>query len=173
MHPKVDKIFRKAEAERKAVLQLLKDVPDDKLHRAPDGKWSASQIVFHLIEAERISVIYIRKKYLGADTAGDTGLWEEMKYRLLRISQRLPLRYKAPAVLAQHSPLRLSCEELEARWQELREDFRRFLEPLPHPVLKKKLYRHVVAGRLNIYHALGFFNDHLQHHLPQIKRLLK
>ena len=39
--------------------------------------------------------------------------------------------------------------------------------------LKKKIYKHFFAGRLNIQHALIFLREHIIHHQPQINRLLK
>jgi hypothetical protein len=92
---------------------------------------------------------------------------------LLKISQRLPLKYKAPSILAESEAEMLSLAEITARWNMVRNDLRIFLEKWEDRHVKKKIYKHAVSGRLNMVHAVSFFREHAMHHLPQIKRLLK
>ena len=91
---------------------------------------------------------------------------------LLKISQRVPLKYKAPKAVVQHTPEPLSLSELKEQWNSLRNDLRDFLEKIEDKNIRKKIYRHPV-GRFNVVQAVTFFREHFQHHLPQIKRLLQ
>ncbi len=145
----------------------------DKLKYAPEGKWSIQQILAHLIAAEKLSVIYLNKKKLGVNDAHDTGLLEEIKMVVLKLSQRLPLKFKAPRGVVENTPTYASFEELMLDWDRTRSELREFLEKIDDTQIRKKIYKHIVAGRLNIQHALVFLREHIIHHTPQINRLLK
>jgi uncharacterized damage-inducible protein DinB len=172
MHGKVSYIFDRAEKDRLRILELIATADEEKLSHHPSGKWSINQILSHLITAERLSLLYMKKKSLGIHQVNVSGLWEEIKFALLKISQRVPIRYKAPAVLAQNKPEKLSYSEIVAQWTEVRNELKAFLQQLDAIGLQKKIYKHPVAGRLNVLHAVSFLREHANHHLPQIKRLL-
>ena len=62
--------------------------------------------------------------------------------------------------------------QLQADWETERAELKALLEKFNDTETKRKIYRHIRAGRLNIQHALIFFREHYRHHWPQIKRLL-
>ena len=140
---------------------------------ADKNKWSVHQILAHLITAEKLSVQYIAKKRQGIDKAGDTGLLEELKMLVLKISQRLPLKFKTPQTVVAASQSYSSLDELIADWDATRKSFRQLLEQIKEDELKRKIYKHVAVGKLNIMHAVLFLREHVTHHLPQVNLLLK
>jgi uncharacterized damage-inducible protein DinB len=172
MNRKLQSLYDLAEADRKRILDMVSRLTEEKFGHNPPDKWSISQILAHLIAAERLSLQYMKKKSLGIKEAGNSGIWEEIKFLILKVSQRLPLKYKAPKMLAESQPEKLSLSEITAQWDETRKDLKAFIENWEDHHLKKKIYKHVVSGRLNILHAVSFFREHAIHHLPQIKRLL-
>jgi len=173
MNKKLDKVFRKAESEREKVLHLIRDIPADKLLVNPrKGKWSISQILSHIIEVERISLAYMKKKSLGIAAARDSGIWEDFKFLVLLISQRLPLKYKRPRIISGHDPASLTFPQIIQAWNAVRADLKDFLLTFDDRTIKRTIYKHAFSGRLNVVHAVKFFAEHLKHHLPQIKRLL-
>jgi hypothetical protein len=111
------------------------------------------------------------EKTLGIADVTNTGVWEDLKFFLLKFSQRIPLRYKAPKVLGEN-PEALSREEAFRQWQQVRTALRDFIGTLANSQLKKKIYKHPVSGRLNVIQAVSFFREHANHHWPQIRRLL-
>jgi hypothetical protein len=117
-----------------------------------------------------MSVQYMQKKMQGIDSAGDTGFWEEVKMVLLIVSQRLPLKYKAPQTVVQQTIQATSLQPLAEEWDQVRYELKQLIEKIPPHQSKRKIYRHVVAGRLNAHHALRFFHEHFVHHMPQIER---
>jgi uncharacterized damage-inducible protein DinB len=169
---KLQYIFDRAEADRKEILNMISSLTEEKFSHSQADKWSISQILAHLIAAERLSLQYMKKKTLGINQVDNSGFWEEVKFFFLKISQRLPLKYKAPSVLAENQPPKLSQSEIIEQWDAVRSDLKQFIENWEEKNLKKKIYKHVFSGRLNILHAVGFFREHAIHHLPQIKRLL-
>jgi hypothetical protein len=172
MHRKLLQIFELAESERTAILNLTAALPEGKFfHRSAPEKWSVSQILYHIMLSERLSLIYMKKKSQGIDTAGDSGIIEELKFIALKVSQRLPLKFKAPDVLSGKEPLALSHAEIVAQWASVRKDLMAFSETIPDKYIKRKIYKHPFAGKLNIIQAAAFIREHVNHHLPQIKRL--
>ncbi len=171
MNSKLQLLFDSLESERANLLTSLKNLSADKQRHAPAGKWSIQQILAHLIAAEKLSIMYLQKKMLGIAEAENTGLWEEVKMILLRLSQRLPFKFKAPRTVIENTPSYASFDELVADWDKTRAELKTLLEKFDDAQIKKLIYKHVRAGRLNIQHALMFFHEHIVHHTPQINRL--
>lgn len=173
MHPTLQTLFDQLEQQRHELLRNLAHLSPEKYRLQPGpGKWSLAQILTHLMVAEQLSLAYMQKKSLGIATAGTTGWQEEIKMFVLVISQRMPLRYNAPSVVLENTPESLSYQELQVRWDDLRAGLQNFLEKISPADLTKKIYKHPVAGRMNVQHALRFFAEHIRHHWPQVKRLL-
>ena len=172
MAPSLQILFDSLEMERHQLLELVTKLSHERFHEAKPGKWSVSQIIAHLIAAERLSLRYMNKKILGIRETGNTGIWEEIKMVLLKLSQRLPFKFKAPASVVENTPAYTDIGQLRADWEIERAELKTLLEKFNDTDIKRKIYRHIRAGRLNIQHALIFFREHYYHHLPQIKRLL-
>jgi uncharacterized damage-inducible protein DinB len=170
VNPKLQNLFDSLESERYNLLASIKKARSHK--QAPEGKWSINQIVAHLIAAEKLSIVYLNKKILGIKETENTGLWEETKMVVLQISQRLPFKFKAPRVVVENTPIYSNLDELLTEWDNVRSELKALLEKFDETQLRKKIYKHVRAGKLNIQHALMFFREHIIHHKPQIKRLL-
>ena len=89
----------------------------------------------------------------------------------LKLFLRMPVKYKAPAVVSIAQEEIYIFDNVTAEWKELREQFRIFLDSLDPVTAKKLIYRHPFGGRLNIYQALSFFFEHMEHHRKQIERI--
>ncbi len=171
MNAKLHQLYNSLESQRIKLLDSLKNLPPEKLNYQPEGRWSINQVVAHLITAERMSVMYLTKKIQGIDEVDNTGLIEELKMIGLIISQRLPLKFKAPRVVVENTSHSSDLQQLEQEWNTLRMDLKNLLEKIGDHQIKRKIYKHVRAGKLNIQQALIFFREHIIHHQPQIKRL--
>lgn len=173
MSPLIHPIFQSLENQRHALLRSLREIPHERLNHQRNNKWSVNQILSHLITAERLSVSYLNKKIQGIEAAADTGFVEELKMLALKISQRLPLKFKAPRVVVENTPTETSFEKLEEEWTAVRLELKLVLERVEDRHIKRKIYRHVRAGMLNVQHALQFLKEHVGHHTPQIRNQLK
>lgn len=173
MNSKLAQQFDALETQRNKLIARVKRVPE-KFNIKPDSaSWSIHQVLAHLIAAEKLSVQYLSKKLQGIDAAGDTGVWEEMKMIALKISQRLPLKFKAPQRVVESTPTYESLDALAEDWSKTRSMLRAELEKIQDHQLKKKIYKHVIAGKLNIIHAIDFLEEHINHHMRQLNRLLR
>jgi hypothetical protein len=172
MNPRLQILFLGLESQRQQLMDQVLKLTPEQYHRGIGEKWSVSQILTHILISEKLSLGYMRKKSLGMNSLEETGWTEELKMTLLKISQRIPLRYSAPGIVLMNTPSPLPANDLDDQWHLLRQELKAFLEKTEEKNLYKKIYKHPVAGRLNIIHAITFFREHITHHLPQIRRLL-
>lgn len=172
MNTQLANLFQSLEVQRADLLNPLNGLSPEHLNRIRNNKWSISQVVGHVIQAEKMSVGYMSKKINAIHEVGNTGLWNELVLGVFIISQRLPLKYKAPKNLGEKPPSYSSFQTLEADWNTSRESLKQFLETIPDNGIHKKIYRHPVMGRCSVVHALKFFREHIIHHHPQILRQL-
>ncbi|CAN5408629.1 hypothetical protein BH10BAC4_BH10BAC4_14280 [soil metagenome] len=174
MNSSFQKLFATIELQRQKTLDSVRHLSEEHLNKPPGpDKWSAAQILSHLIAGERMSFLYIKKKIQGVAQATDTGIWEEVKINLLKLSQRLPgLKFKAPRIIIEHTPLYKDLPTIIKEWDQVRDDLKQLLETIPDQYINRRVYKHPRAGYLNVRHALLFFREHVIHHTPQIKRLL-
>jgi hypothetical protein len=130
-------------------------------------------VLAHLIVSEQLSIAYLNKKMLGIESTVNTGLKEEFKMIALIISQRLPFKFKAPRMVVDKTPVYENIDQLITVWETTRSELKMVLEKFQDNQMKRKIYKHPVAGMLNIQQALRFFGEHIAHHTPQVKNLLK
>ncbi|MBL7877243.1 MAG: DinB family protein [Cyclobacteriaceae bacterium] len=169
----LNRLFNTLEVQRNELLQELKPYKTEVLYKQPAGKWSIAQILAHLIASEQLSVAYLNKKILGIETAQNTGVVEALKMIALILSQRLPFKFKAPRKIVDNTPVYETMDKLILDWDTTRTELKEVLKKFEDIHLKRKIYRHPIAGMLNIQQALRFLREHIIHHTPQIKNLLK
>jgi hypothetical protein len=173
MNSNLQFIFNKIEAQRASLLAELKALPEENLSASPaPGKWSALQILSHLYTSEKMSMAYIKKKSQGINDVGNAGLKHKLVFVLLKFSQRIPLRYKAPQVVTQNMEA-MPLPQLVAQWDLLRLELKSMLENVSEKHVNRLVFKHPVAGRLSMPQAVAFFGEHIHHHTSQLKRISK
>jgi uncharacterized damage-inducible protein DinB len=173
MEPKLEKTYQQLEAQRQRLWQELSSVSGEQWNQSPaEGKWSLAQVLTHVVTSEQLSVNYMKKKSLAMESLDCTGWWEEAKLVLLIILQRIPIKYKAPRTVVERTPPAMSQAELQKAWEAVRADLKNLLLYMKPEDARKKVYKHPIAGRLNIQQCMIFLREHLIHHQPQIHRLL-
>jgi len=165
--------FEKLQADTKLLLKDVSALSSVTYHYRPaDNKWSISQILTHLLTSERLSLNYMKKKSLGVNDLEETGILENIKFLLLKISQRIPMRYQAPRQVVEQTPAPLSYGDLVRQWEAVRLELFQFLEQIKEENIRKKIYKHPRVGMLDANHALQFLGEHLHHHKPQIQAII-
>jgi len=173
VNAKLEELFNDLELQRTNLQHLVRDLSDEELNKHLAGKWSVAQILSHLIASEQLSVNYLNKKILGIQTAKKSGVKEDLKMLVLIISQRLPLKFKAPRTIVENTHIYGNVKQLIATWDKARIEIREVLEKFQDDQIKLLIFKHPIAGMLNIQQAVRFFKEHITHHTPQIKKLLK
>ena len=166
-------LFDRVSTDRLKLLQEVALLSNEKFTSCPQaGKWSISEILTHVLTSEKLSLGYMLKKSNRINELNDSGPWESLKMMLLKMSQRLPLKFKAPKVVVDHTPEALSKGALTNAWHQHLNELQTFLETIEDKNIRKKIYKHPFAGRLDARQALQFFQEHFHHHLPQVRKLL-
>jgi len=171
--PRLERLYNVIEKQRHKLLTSLRNFSNEELNAHPPGKWSINQIIAHLITAEDLSIVYLKMKMLRINEVKDSGLLEELKMILLVVSQRLPLKFKAPKMVVDRTSTETDLNKLITEWDKTRLELKNILDRIESRHIKRKIYRHVRVGMLNIQHTLKFIDEHVGHHTPQIKNLLK
>lgn len=157
---------------RSEVLARLSNLSSEALNRKPGaGGWSAAQVLAHVIQAERLSLQYLRKKTQKPELIPRSGVIAAIKSRALGLFLRLPFKVSAPPRTAE-VPESAELRDLEQDWDRVRSGWRDFLRDFPPELARKAIYKHPVAGRLNLEQTLRFLIDHLRRHAGQIERVL-
>lgn len=174
MSPSLNQLYLTLEEQRQALLNCIQNRSEQELAHHSMGKWSIAQVLSHLIASEQLSVNYLNKKILGIKEAPNTGLIEELKMLVLIISQRIPfIKFTAPKKVVEKTTPYQTAEEIQEAWEKARSELKEVLTHFQDDQLKRKVFKHPIVGMINIEQALRFLQEHIIHHTPQIKKLLK
>lgn len=172
MTPHLAQPFQRLEASRARALALLDPHGREALNRPPGpGRWSALQVLHHVVESEAATLGYVRKKMQGGSTLPPAGLASRLRRTAVALALASPLRFRAPAVAAT-VPDQVDPAALRERWETVRRDLRELLDGFPPEIEGRLVFRHPVAGRLGLADTLAVLQAHLDHHLPQVRRAL-
>jgi hypothetical protein len=173
MLPRLEKLFQELENQRYQFLAEIKKHEEKTLYYSANGKWNMAQVISHLYISERTSLDYLEKKMKGIDRASRSTIWEWIKVVGLIFSQRLPFKYKAPKGSNLPEPESRPIDGVVTDWTAERQRLHTILSRFTEKDVKKKVYRHVVIGLVDITHMMIFFREHIYHHQWQIKRIEK
>lgn len=162
--------FQHLEDQRHAVVGMLEKHPAEALAKAPGPEaWSAAQVVLHLAMAEEGLLKYIAlKREKGGHRPA--GIGAPFRLALLELALWLPLKYKAPEVVAQVPPC--TWQEASGRWEAARQALHAVCRELPEEHLRHDLIKHPLAGKFPMTTGLRFVQRHVAHHIPQLRRVL-
>src|SRR5215216_2001058 len=157
MNYKIQKIFDLLESDTQSTLAELSSLTEEQLNYSPSATtWSINQILIHLLTSERMSLSYMKKKSLGIESLRNSGWRESIKLFLLIASQRIPLKYKAPSVLAQNTPGVIPFPVLLNEWKITRNEIKNFLTGIEDRNINKKVFKNPVMGTLDVVQGLKF-----------------
>lgn len=164
--------FQRLEISRKALFQKLMQHSDEDLNRKrADGGWSAIQVTHHLIQAETGTLAYLQKKTKDISGVEKSGFMHKARTLLLRLFLKLPIKFKAPKMVAE-VPDYVSLRETASKWDIIRATLLQLCIDLPDEAFEKELFRHPLAGKMNLSQMLDFFDSHFERHLAQIDKVL-
>lgn len=163
------------EKHRKDLLASLQGFSDEELNRKPnENSWSAIQTLHHLIIAERGTLAYLEKKIPDVVAIKKTGFGNSLRYFVLQAFFYIPfLKIKAPKVVADVPTHSISLAETIKEWDAIRVKLIALCNDISVNDLDKELFKHPLAGKLNIYQMLGFLDEHLMRHAGQALRAVK
>jgi len=173
VQPDLARRFERLEATRGRALGMLDGLDHAALNRPPaPGKWSALQVLHHVITAEALTLGYVRKKMQAGGALPPAGVSSRLRLLAVQLVLASPLRVRAPGAIG-NVPPEIAADGLRARWDAVRRELRDLLETFPAGLLGRLVFRHPYAGRMTLAHALGNLQAHLDHHIPQVERALR
>ncbi|HEY8234901.1 MAG TPA: DinB family protein [Vicinamibacteria bacterium] len=172
MHGELSLRLVRLERSRVRALALIEGKDGVQLNRPPaPGKWSALQVLHHVVTAEALTLAYIRKKQQAGAALPAASVASRLRLLLVEVALASPLRVRAPAVTAD-VPQQLDADGLRARWDDVRRELAALVEAFPNEFIDRLVFRHPYAGRMTLAHALGTLEAHLEHHVRQVERAL-
>ena len=170
----VQKHFDKLEELRIRILDDTRGLrPEQLLFRPEPEAWCILEVFDHLITAEGNGLKYMLKKIQGMDTIGKSDITADIRAAILNFTLKLPIKFKAPPAAQIQRREYYDFEEITKEWADLREQYREFLDHFDIAASEKLIFKHPIAGRLNIIQALDFQYEHAHHHEGQIERIKK
>jgi hypothetical protein len=168
----IDRRLERLEASRARVLASLDGFDAVALNSPPaPGQWSALQVLHHVVTTEALTLGYIRKKMQAGPALENAGVASRLRLLALEVALALPIRVKAPSAVAE-VPRAVELAVLRARWDEVRRGLSELVRTFPAELEGRLVFRHPLAGRMTLGHALGTLQAHLGHHVRQVERAL-
>ncbi|MBW7467906.1 putative damage-inducible protein DinB [Pontibacter aydingkolensis] len=173
MNPRLEIKYLNLEKSRNRLLDVLEGLDDDILNTPPaEGKWSINQIIYHLIEVEKLTTGYVANKLQKKESLVTSSFTHSFKSLLLKLALRSGRKYKAPAVVAD-VPDTVMLHKMRQHWDDTRFKLEDVLNEVPGELMDKCLFKHPYVGPLSITQTLSFLQDHFDHHERQIQQLMK
>jgi uncharacterized damage-inducible protein DinB len=174
MRKKLLKLYNTLEEERNSLFTILNNFNDESINKQPGPqKWSAQQVMNHLILSEKYSVGYCQKKLSFNPNLKKGSIGAAIKAWTVSTYFNLPLKINAPKGIDTPAlPTYESVDETKRKWKLEREEMKQFLENVDDIYLDKEIYKHPFAGRLTLQGMMKFFIAHFRHHRKQIDKAL-
>jgi uncharacterized damage-inducible protein DinB len=155
-------------ATHREIFEAVNNLDVERFNQKPDEKsWSIAQIMEHLYLAEEFSLSYMSKKMKARDKLKKAGLSSFFKSKLLNACLRSSVKFKAPS-LTNPSDNQYKPNDFTAQWMSHDEKFKQYLSDFPAELVYVEIFKHPVAGKLNMIQTLQFMSIHAQRHKNQI-----
>lgn len=172
MKAQLEKRFAQLETDRKNLLNELKKYPDDVINKKPSPTaWSVAEVLAHLMTAEEYSLKYLQKKIQNTAESGNEGFKQKWRWLLVKGVFTFNIKFKAPEIVEPKIGF-IPLEDLESRWADTRSETAKILNKLSDAEVNKTLWKHAIAGKMNVNHMVQFFGVHFDRHKKQIHRTL-
>ena len=172
MRPEFARRLEGLEESRALALALLEPHDPAAWNRPPGpGRWSALQVLHHVVESEASALAYIRKKMRAGSSLPHAGLASRLRRAAVQAGLASPFRFRAPAATGT-VPDVVDAEALRARWSEVRTGLRELVEEFPASLEDRVVLRHPLAGLMGLADSLAVLQAHLDHHARQVARAL-
>ncbi|MEM0941397.1 MAG: DinB family protein [Bacteroidota bacterium] len=171
MKQEIIKKLEKLNEETSQLYDSLCGLSERELHDNSYG-WSIIQVFNHLKMAELGSVMYMKKKMKAGSKIPNFNVIRSIRYFFIKGLLLSRLKWKAPSVVA-NPKSDYSLDEIMSGWKKIRELIKSYIRDYPEDLLGKAVYKHPLAGRLDLAHAIDSFILHQRHHVHQVSRIRK
>ncbi len=165
--------LERLELQRIAIFEEIGGLDAHLFNKKPTPEaWSVAQVCVHLMRAEAGSMAYLKKKVSHTTNIPSAGVRSWFRSKTIWFYLNLPIKIKAPAIL-ETLPDTSDLVDIKNSWASQRLDLQDFLTLLPDRLAESEIWKHPMAGKMNIAQMLDFFYWHSKRHHGQIKRTLE
>ncbi len=159
----------KLDYERESMYAFVEGLTEEELHDDTYG-WSIIQVFSHLNDAEFGSILYMRKKIQAGSSMPNFSFLGKLKMTFIKGLLQTNLKWKAPSFISEPNGS-YTFDEMKQKWEETREVTKKYVSEYPNELMNKAVYKHPLAGRLDLLNAIDSFIYHQRHHMHQLKRI--
>jgi uncharacterized damage-inducible protein DinB len=167
--------FQRMEVKKQKLFSQISDLSMNAYLQNPDVRsWSAAQIINHLYRSEMLSLGYLKKKMSYPETIPTYSWMSWRSYYFAHIMLLSPWKVNAPPGIDMWKIDEvLLPDTLNEEWNKLRTEMKTYLSETFPAFGNMLVYNHPFAGRMTMEQMLMFFNDHIDHHARQLRRVLR
>lgn len=167
MRPEIDLLVENLTQAQSNFLRAADAIaPGDWKTRPAEGRWSAAELVAHLIGVEK--AVIEKADRVSQKPPRHVPLYKRFHLPMRLVESRL-IRRKAPAPVTPDSLQ--EKEEMLAQLRAARERSLAFLEETRHRELGAYLWKHPALGMLNTYAWIQFLAAHENRHTKQMREI--
>lgn len=151
----------------------LEGLSDDALNRLPSPRvaaWTIAQVMTHVTMSEGGTLRYIRKKTQDPKALQTAGPGSWIRVWALIAGVHSPMKFKAPEKLGD-LPARVEGATARKAWDDVRTDWRAWIDAFPPELAGRGIFRHPFVGMLGPEQTFVFLEHHLWNHARQIERI--
>jgi uncharacterized damage-inducible protein DinB len=172
MNRQLQKEFFELEEGRNLLFRELKQYSDETINKKPSlDRWSVAEVIAHLITVEEMSLKYLMKKAQDTSKAKPESFKNKWRWLLVQMVFIFNIKFKAPDIV-EPKPGYKSLANLEAHWEKVRAQTLAVLNKLSDKEVNKELWKHAIAGKMNLHHMVRFFGIHFNRHKKQIEKTI-
>jgi uncharacterized damage-inducible protein DinB len=173
MNAQLRKRFLQLEEERKNLFTDLRKYSDEVINKKPSPeKWSVAEVIAHVMTAEEYSLKYLQKKVLDTSQEKSETFKNKWRWLLVQTVFTFDIKFKAPEIVEPKIGY-TTLADLETNWANNRSETIKVITTLTDEEVNKTLWKHAVAGKMNLHHMVQFFGVHYNRHKKQIERTLE
>ena len=144
-------------------------------HWNSNGKWA----IFHLFSDYFPTIFRLvsdrikreNKKISQPELIPVAGFKSTLRYLLIKFVLNSPIKVKAPKGV-DNVPEVTTIEQIKQGVNKNLQALEEFINRYPVELNQKAIFKHPLAGRINLYQTIQFLNDHLMHHDRQIRQII-
>ncbi len=171
MLPKLEVVYNEyKEAKGKFLERLSEFSEEERTFKPSEKEWSMNEVLEHLLISETLILQRFEKNPPKESTykIGISGKAKAMMMRQFMKSSR-----KVAAPLDTLAPMGgKNYEELSGAFLACSAGLKKYLDDFPQEKMKVSVFKHPIAGGLNMVGTLHFFHDHIIHHGHQVERII-
>lgn len=171
MLPILEKKVDQLAAIKQEFLAILEAATAAQRNFQPDeNSWNMLQVAQHLMKAE-VGIVQFMQKRTPIPASFTAKVQAAARSKVLTTVLRSSKKIKAPKVAGISELTTIPYKQIVHDWAVQREALWQFLAAFPPTQKDYLVFKHPLAGKLNIVQTIDFMTEHIRHHLGQLQRI--